>query len=310
MNLWSPYPVGKNRKKSKFKFIAIIIVLIIAAVIITAVIKGKEKEKGDGIVDVVTSFYPVYVIANNLLDGIDGVTLTSLSEPKTGCLHDYQLTPDDMKLLSTADVFVINGSGAESFLDKVVKEYKKLTIIKGTDGIKAEEDILVHAWMNPEYYIKEIRNISNGLIKAIPEHKDDIAYNTQLYLDKVIGLDDYIKNMAYDGDSPVIKNKVVLLSEAFEPLAEYLGLKVLMVIDLDEEREVSSSEVREAIEAIMSNPGAFIMADETYGKKMADAIRSETNAKVYYIDPMTRGELEDMDFYIDRLTETFETLYK
>ena len=42
----------------------------------------------------------------NIIAGIDGVSLTNLSEPQTGCLHDFQMTPADMKLLSTADVFV------------------------------------------------------------------------------------------------------------------------------------------------------------------------------------------------------------
>ena len=34
--------------------------------------------------------------------------------------HDYQLKPDDLKILSDAQLFVVNGAGMEAFMDKVV----------------------------------------------------------------------------------------------------------------------------------------------------------------------------------------------
>lgn len=46
---------------------------------------------------VVTSFYPIYLFALNLLDGVDAVEVTTLAAPGTGCLHDYQLQTGDMK---------------------------------------------------------------------------------------------------------------------------------------------------------------------------------------------------------------------
>ena len=51
---------------------------------------------------VVASFYPVYIFAENLLDGVPGVRLTSLTPPTTGCLHDYQLLTSDMRALADA----------------------------------------------------------------------------------------------------------------------------------------------------------------------------------------------------------------
>ena len=62
---------------------------------------------------VVTSFYPIYLFALNLTQGIDGITIRNLAAPNTGCLHDYQLSTGDMKVLNKADVFLINGAGME-----------------------------------------------------------------------------------------------------------------------------------------------------------------------------------------------------
>ena len=64
------------------------------------------------------------------------MTLENLSEPQTGCLHDYQLTAADMKLLSKADVFIVNGGGIESFLSDVAESYPNLKIIQACDGIE------------------------------------------------------------------------------------------------------------------------------------------------------------------------------
>lgn len=102
----------------------------------------KNTDEADDMLTVVTSFYPMYIATLNIVDGVDGVRLENLSEPQTGCLHDFQLTPEDMKLLSTADVFVINGGGIESFMSDVAKAYPKLDVVEACEDVAllSEED--------------------------------------------------------------------------------------------------------------------------------------------------------------------------
>lgn len=95
----------------------------------------KNTDEADDMLTVVTSFYPMYIATLNIVDGVDGVRLENLSEPQTGCLHDFQLTPEDMKLLSTADVFVINGGGIESFMSDVAKAYPKLDVVEACENV-------------------------------------------------------------------------------------------------------------------------------------------------------------------------------
>ena len=96
---------------------------------------AKNTDEADDMLTVVTSFYPMYIAALNIVDGVEGVRLENLSEPQTGCLHDFQLTPEDMKLLSTADVFVINGGGIESFMSDVAKAYPKLDVVEACEDV-------------------------------------------------------------------------------------------------------------------------------------------------------------------------------
>lgn len=96
---------------------------------------AKNTYETDDMLTVVTSFYPMYIATLNIVDGVKGVRLENLSEPQTGCLHDFQLTPEDMKLLSTADVFVINGGGIESFMSDVAKAYPKLDVVEACEDV-------------------------------------------------------------------------------------------------------------------------------------------------------------------------------
>ena len=140
------------KNKCKFVGIMFLCILIVCTLAVmayeyTAGMKGaaggasnasgntKNTDEADDMLTVVTSFYPMYIAALNIVDGVEGVRLENLSEPQTGCLHDFQLTPEDMKLLSTADVFVINGGGIESFMSDVAKAYPKLDVVEACEDV-------------------------------------------------------------------------------------------------------------------------------------------------------------------------------
>ncbi len=129
--------------KNKYVFTAVLLaVILFVGTALTALYvhtEQKNEQVKDGDLLVVTSFYPMYVAAENVIGNIEDVTLENLSEPQTGCLHDYQLTAADMKLLSKADVFIVNGGGIESFLSDVAESYPNLKIIQACDGIELLE---------------------------------------------------------------------------------------------------------------------------------------------------------------------------
>ena len=147
------------KNKCKFVGIMFLCILIVCTLAVmayehTAGMKGaaaetsdasgntKNTDEADDMLTVVTSFYPMYIATLNIVDGVEGVRLENLSEPQTGCLHDFQLTPEDMKLLSTADVFVINGGGIESFMSDVAKAYPKLDVVEACEDVEllSEDD--------------------------------------------------------------------------------------------------------------------------------------------------------------------------
>ena len=129
--------------KNKYVFVTVLLlVLLLTGAGLTQLYVKEETKQQDSELMVVTSFYPMYIAAMNVIGDTPGVDLQNLSEPQTGCLHDYQLTPADMKLLSGADVFIVNGGGIESFLSDVAADYKNLSIVNACEGLNllSEED--------------------------------------------------------------------------------------------------------------------------------------------------------------------------
>lgn len=125
-------------KKNKYIFVTgLLAVLTVLSVILSMCFRPSQEEE-DGML-VVTSLHPVYVATINVTDGVDGVRVRQLSQPTTGCVHDHQLTTQDMRLLEKADVFIINGAGMESYLEDVMERYPELTVIDTSEGCSVLE---------------------------------------------------------------------------------------------------------------------------------------------------------------------------
>ena len=291
--------------KSKKIIFVVIMLLILTAIGITIIAisinttkTNEEKEGNEEKFTIVTSFYPMYIATLNIVDGAD-VNLKNLSEPKTGCLHDYQLTTEDMKLLSTADVFVVNGGGMEEFLSDVVAKYPKLTVIDSSQGIEIEDDN-AHVWMSIKNHIQQVENITKGLCEANPENASIYQENSAKYIDK-------LNEILTTEDDSLKGNNVMLFSEAYEYLADDFGLEIVGVLDLDEEKDISAGELASTIDIIKSKNVPLIIAEKEYGEKMANAVMKETGAKTIYLNTIIRGDY-DKDAYINGMKSNIELL--
>ena len=289
--------------KNKYVFVTVMLaVLLFLGVGLTEIYVNHTEEKEDGQYTVVTSFYPMYIAALNVVGENDHIRLENLSEPQTGCLHDYQLTPADMQLLSTADAFIINGGGIESFLGEVAEQYPDLTIINASEQVDLIEDN-AHAWMNIKDYMTQVKTIEAELSAADPADAEQFSENTEAYLAKLSSL----KEQA-DAVKPLTEGKnIVIFHEAYEYVAEEFGMQVSYVMDLDEERQVSAGEVADVVRTVTDGGVRVILAEELYGKDMGDTVESETDAKICYLDTLVRGDY-DADSYLNAMQQNITLL--
>ncbi len=132
-------------KKSLLSLLAIFLVITIASYSIVKIFGSKDYDNtSKESHTIVSSFYPEYIILLNLLEDCEDINIKNMTSSATGCLHDYQLTSADMKVLDHADGFVINGGGMEPFLDDIKKSYPKLNIIDSSKNVKLLENFTSH----------------------------------------------------------------------------------------------------------------------------------------------------------------------
>lgn len=308
-------------KKNKYIFVLIMLLAIALAggIFTTAYVKLEEQGTKKGKLNVVTSFYPIYIAAENVIGDNSDITLQNLSEPQTGCMHDYQLTPQDMILLSNADVFIVNGGGIESFLSQVAEAYPNLTIIKATDGLELlreeEEDAHeeehehnhgdenAHAWMDTELYAGMVENIANGLSNIDTEYAQMYQDNAKEYCVQIQELTNQINELKQE----ISGKDVIIFHEAYAYVANQYGMNVAYCLDLDEERQVSAGEVATVMEHIKEHQVSVVLAEELYGKDMGDTVEKEGTCQVYYLDSLVRGTYEK-DSYLKTMQENINLM--
>ena len=263
----------------------------------------------DGSFHIVTSFYPMYVATINITQGVDGVTVTNMTKPQTGCLHDYQLMTEDMKTLEKADAFVINGAGMESFLDKVVEQQKNLKIIdasKGIELLKDDDEENPHVWLSVTDAILQVKNIAEQLKAADPKHADAYEKNAAAYIKKLEAL-----KAEMHAELDTVPNKdIVTFHEAFPYFAKEFGLNIISVVEREPGTEPTPAELQETIEQVKALPVKVLFTEPQYSPSAAETIARETGAKIYTLDPIVTGEANEqaLNAYIDTMKKNMETL--
>lgn len=288
--------------KHKYGFVAILLLAVaFLGFCFTGIyVNSQEKEK-DGFL-VVTSFYPMYIAAENIVGESENVTLKNLSEPQTGCMHDYQLTPEDMKLLSGADVFIINGGGIETFLAKVAQAYPDLLIVDASEGVDLEEDNS-HVWMSIPAHMQQVQNIARAVCDLDGENREYYEARKEEYLSELSKLKEQQEEIRRE----IQGEKIISFHEAYDYVARDFGLTVALTLDLDEERQVSAGEVADVLSAVEDEGISVIFAEELYGREMAQTVQKEADVTVCYLDTLVRGEYEP-DSYIKNMKENIRLI--
>ena len=271
------------------KFIA----LLLAAMMLLPALASAET--------VVASFYPIHLFARNLLDGIDGVEVTSLAEPTSGCLHDYQLQTGDMKALARADVFLINGAGMEGYLEGVFEAFPALPVVDASQGVTLLEDCSdhghdedghdhdhafnAHIWLDAENAALMVANLAEGLIAALPQHADAIAANRDAYIARLTALDAELTAAL----SALPRKEIITFHEAFPYFAEAYGLHVAAVINRDPDDALSPRQLAELCKTVQALGAPPLFVEPQYEDMAAATISRETGAPLFTLDPIVTG---------------------
>ena len=277
----------------------VVFVLFIICCFILCGCGYQENKIDENKFNIVTSFYPMYVATSNIVDGVEDVTLSNMTDVQVGCLHDYQMTTKDMNKLEKADVFIINGGGMESFLDKATSSCKNLKVINSSEGILEEgehedghHEENAHIWVSISLYINQVQNIANELAKADEKNADKYLENAEIYIEKLKTL----KSEMHEKLDNLEKKNIVTFHEAFSYFADEFNLNVVAVIEREPGTSPSAGQLAKIIDEIKETSAKAIFVEPQYEKTTANVISKETGVPVYTLDPIVSGKLDKGEY--------------
>lgn len=288
-----------------------IIILVVIVIIITIGIIGKRvgepKQDDKEQFKIVTTFYPMFIITQNITQGAQNIEVVNMADINTGCLHDYTLSTTDMKKLEKADVIVQNGLGLENFMDKVLSTYSEIQMIDSSKNItsKIEEngETNNHIWTSISNYILQVEEIANRLSQINPENEEVYKRNKESYIKQLKELQE-----RYQTELTNIKGKkAICLNEAFSYLAKEVDLEIISVETNHEESSLSAEKMKELIEMMKNENIKSILVDKEDNLKSAQTLANETGATIYELQSGLTGSVEN-NSYLQIMGDNLEVL--
>lgn len=289
----------------------IIITIVIIMIVIFAIIIGnlnKNNNRETEKLEIVTSFYPIYIMTLNITNGVEDVNVTNMAQNYSGCIHDYTLRAEDLKKFENADIFIENGYGMENFSQKIVDSYPNIHIIQAgkniTDLIKGENnEINAHFWTSIDNYVLQVQEITEQLKKIDNENSNIYQENATKYIEKLENL-----KLIYKEDlDKLVGKKVVSLNESFSYLLKSIGIKETLISTDHEQSSLSAEVIKRIIDEVNAENINCIIIGENDNDQNALTIKNETNAKIYKLKDGMTGD-DSLDSYINAMKYNFEFL--
>lgn len=279
------------------KIFSIVIILCLALVLLSGCTSTSNKDKS---FKIVTSFYPMYTIANELAKGVEGVTVENMTSHSVGCLHDYTLTTADLKKIENSNIFLFNGLGIENFIEKILITYPNIIVADSSKGIDElisdESEENAHIWLSIDKYIKQVENVKDALIKADSKHKEFYESNAKDYLNRLNELNTKIKT------NTTVKKKCLSFSDSLAYLEETMNLEIKTIETDHEQNGLSAETIVDAIKYVKENGIKSIIIDKQTADNNAKTVAQETQTQVYVLDSMLGGEKD----YIEVMEENLK----
>ncbi len=289
----------------------VIIGIVICFVVLATIILGNlinKKENDSSNIKIVTSFYPIYIMAMNLTDGIEDVKVDNMADKYIGCIHDYTLTTADLRKFEDANIFIENGMGMENFSGKIINSYPDIKVINSSEKITSyikdeNENTNAHFWTGIENYILQVETIAGKLIEIDSKNAEKYEENKNKYISELEKLKKEYENKLAD----LKDEKVISLNETFSYLFLDLEMNEILIETDHEQSSLSAENVKELIDKIKKENIKYIVIGKNDSKLNAETLARETNAKIYRLNDCMSGD-NDKNSYINAMKENLETL--
>ena len=271
---------------------------------------SSADKQDDGTLKIVTTIYPLSYLAQRVAG--DDVSVTNLVPAGTEP-HDWEPTPSDIKAIQSANLFVYNGAGIESWVGNVLGSLGS----GAPRAVCATESISLrttpdgstdpHVWLAPLQADKQAGSIERALCDIDGGKGDVYRANHEALTQELAALD--LQFMTRLGACS--RKEIVVSHEAFGYLCDAYGLTQVGIEGLSPDSEPDAARMAQIVDQVKSNGVTTIFFEELVSPKTAQAIASETGAKVEELNPLeglTDQELAAGENYLSVMRDNLNKL--
>lgn len=287
------------------------LLLLILITFYSNVINAKQVDK----FKVLTSFTIIADMAKNVVG--DAAIVESITKVNAE-IHNYQITPGDIRRAQGADLILYNGLNLERWFDKFFNNLTGIPKVIVTKGI-IPMGINVgpysgkpnpHAWMSGENALIYVENIRAALVKHDVKNTNTYNKNAKRYSEEILtALAPFKQQLA---QIPTDKRWLVTSEGAFSYLARTYQLKELFLWPINADAQGTPQQVRHVIDQIRVKNITAIFSESTVSAKPAQQVARATNANyagVLYVDSLS-AKKGPVPTYIELLKVTLDTISK
>jgi ABC-type Zn uptake system ZnuABC Zn-binding protein ZnuA len=308
------------------KFTSVMTSLVILAVAFVLMACGRQEEKpatAEKKLNVVTTVAPITSIVENIAG--DKIQLAGII-PEGINSHTFEPIPSDSKLLSSADLIILNGLDLETPTLKLAQANLKpgATIYSLGDKTIKEADYIFdfsfpkeqghpnpHLWLNPQYAMRYATLVRDELIKLDPKNKAVYEQNSAQFLKKLEALDQAIKEAAQT--IPQNNRRLLTYHDSWPYFSRRYGFQVIGAVQPSDFADPSPREVVRLIEQIRREKVPAVFGSEVFPSPVLEQIARE--AKSRYIDKLRDDELpgkpgEAQHSYVGMMIENMTIMFE
>jgi zinc transport system substrate-binding protein len=305
------------------------LLISIAAILAVSSCSPKPGVSDDGKIQVAVSFDALKEFAEAV--GGDKVAVHVIIPDGTEP-HAFEPKAQDLTALGSADIFIINGLGMESWAEEAVKASKNTALIvvdasSGVDAIAHTEDAHEdadadaheedaedghhehgaydpHIWLSPKSAETMAANIRDALIKHDSENKEAYTSNCDRFVTQLETLyTDYSAKFAAVTDKSFVTGHA-----AFAYFCRDFGLEQNSVEDVFAEGEPTARQLAALVEYCRAHHVTTIFSEALVSADVSEALAREVGAEVKPI--YTMASAENGKSYLERMGENLKVIYE
>lgn len=249
---------------------------------------------------VTASFLPIAIFAENVSTGLMRVNLLV---PPGAEVHDFNLRPQDLRELESAELVFINGAGLE---DALLRPYRhKERIIDTSRGIallSSGRVVNPHIWLDPIRAISQVRNIQSALSALDPAQAGQYAKNADAYIARLRALDAEIRATL----SRLPSRTLVTYHDFMGYFAERYGLEAYSLTGPQGEQPLPRRVA--VLENMVKSKGVrAVFIEEGFPESALSSLKQDLGVRVCKLKSFESGHME-AEYYESAMTANMRSI--